>query len=104
MTLSLGIPGLHRDPSSAPSTEGRPDASGLVDRSGRVARDLRTADGIPRLVGIAVRDLGMRDIRFTGGEPLMRADLEEIGLDKCIALLSVRLTLTCPTVWLPSLV
>jgi cyclic pyranopterin phosphate synthase len=107
MTLSLGIPGLRRDPSSAPSTEGRPDASGLVDRFGRVARDVRisvtekcslrctycmpeaglpaiaardllTADEIARLVGIAVRDLGVHDIRFTGGEPLMRADLEEI--------------------------
>jgi cyclic pyranopterin phosphate synthase len=30
------------------------------------------------LVGIAVRDLGVRDVRFTGGEPLMRADLAEI--------------------------
>jgi cyclic pyranopterin phosphate synthase len=107
MTLSLGIPGIRRDPGSAPSTDGRPDVSGLVDRFGRVARDLRisvtekcslrctycmpeaglpaipasellTATEIARLVGIAVRDLGVRDIRFTGGEPLMRVDLEEI--------------------------
>jgi len=107
MTLSLGIPGIRRDPGVAPSIDGRPDASGLVDRFGRVARDLRisvtekcslrctycmpeaglpvipasellTADQIARLVGIAVRDLGVRDIRFTGGEPLMRADLDEI--------------------------
>ncbi len=107
MTLSLGIPGIRRDPSVAPSIDGRPDVAGLVDRFGRVARDLRisvtekcslrctycmpeaglpaiptsdllTPDEIARLVGIAVRDLGVRDVRFTGGEPLMRADLEEI--------------------------
>ncbi len=80
---------------------------GLVDRFGRTARDLRISvtekcslrctycmpeAGLPaiarsdlltpveiaRLVDIAVRDLGVRDIRFTGGEPLMRADLAEI--------------------------
>jgi cyclic pyranopterin phosphate synthase len=90
-----------------PSTIGRPDVTGLVDRHGRTARDLRvsvtekcslrctycmpeqglpaiarenllTATEIGRLVGIAVRDLGVRDIRFTGGEPLMRPDLVEI--------------------------
>ena len=98
---------MPRARSSAPSTEGRPDTDALVDRFGRVARDLRIsvtekcslrctycmpAEGLPaihrdnlltaaeiaRLVGIGVRDLGVTDIRFTGGEPLMRADLEEI--------------------------
>ncbi|MCC6855963.1 MAG: GTP 3',8-cyclase MoaA [Microbacteriaceae bacterium] len=107
MTLSLGLPGIRRDPGVPPSTDGRPDDSGLIDRFGREAHDLRvsitekcslrctycmpseglpaiardqllTAQEIARLVGIAVRDLGVRDIRFTGGEPLMRADLEEI--------------------------
>jgi cyclic pyranopterin phosphate synthase len=98
-----------------PSTEGRPDVPGLLDSFGRVARDLRvsitekcslrctycmpeqglpaiardkllTAPEIARLVGVAVRDLGVRDIRFTGGEPLMRADLEEIiGLSSAVA-------------------
>jgi cyclic pyranopterin phosphate synthase len=98
-----------------PSIEGRPDVPGLVDSFGRVARDLRvsitekcslrctycmpeqglpaiardkllTAPEIARLVGVAVRDLGVRDIRFTGGEPLMRADLEEIiGLSSAVA-------------------
>jgi len=44
-----------------------------------IAREnLLTADEIARLVGIGVRDLGIHDIRFTGGEPLMRADLAEI--------------------------
>ncbi|MDP3207607.1 MAG: radical SAM protein, partial [Rhodoglobus sp.] len=107
MTLSLGLPGVRRDPSEAPSTIGRPVSDALLDQFGREARDLRISvtekcslrctycmpeQGLPaipreqlltpaeiaRLVGIAVRDLGVRDIRFTGGEPLMRADLEEI--------------------------
>lgn len=105
--LALGIPMLRRDPALSPSTTGRPDVAGLVDRFGRTARDLRisvtekcslrctycmpeqglpniprenllTATEIARLVGIGVRDLGVHDIRFTGGEPLMRADLAEI--------------------------
>jgi len=48
--------------------------------------DLLTAVEIARLVGIGVRDLGVRDIRFTGGEPLMRNDLAEIiGLSSAVA-------------------
>ena len=107
MTLALGLPGIRRDPGETPSIAGRPDVPELVDPYGRTARDLRIsltsacslrctycmpAEGLPviprdelltaaeigRLVGIAVRDLGVRDIRFTGGEPLMRADLAEI--------------------------
>ncbi|MDJ0335847.1 GTP 3',8-cyclase MoaA [Salinibacterium sp. G-O1] len=115
MTLSLGLPAIRRDPASLPTTEGRPDASGLIDQHGRTARDLRISvtekcslrctycmpeAGLPaiarndlltpveiaRLVGIAVRDLGVHDIRFTGGEPLMRADLVEIiGLSSAVA-------------------
>ncbi|WP_019200804.1 GTP 3',8-cyclase MoaA [Tsukamurella sp. 1534] len=79
----------------------------LVDRYGRVARDLRVsltdrcnlrctycmpAEGLTwlqndhvlstpevnRLLTIAVRDLGITEIRFTGGEPLLRADLPAI--------------------------
>ncbi|GAB3132205.1 GTP 3',8-cyclase MoaA [Tsukamurella serpentis] len=79
----------------------------LVDRYGRVARDLRVsltdrcnlrctycmpAEGLPwlanehllsgaeigRLLTIAVERLGITEIRFTGGEPLLRADLEQI--------------------------
>ncbi|WP_369825324.1 GTP 3',8-cyclase MoaA [Frigoribacterium sp. MCBA15_019] len=82
-------------------------APGLLDRFGRTATDLRVsltdkcnlrctycmpAEGLPalpreqaldadeivRLVGIGVRDLGIRQVRFTGGEPLLRADLIDI--------------------------
>jgi cyclic pyranopterin phosphate synthase len=113
--IGLGIPGIRRAPSELPPTIGRPDVAGLIDRFGREARDLRvsitekcslrctycmpeaglppiarndllTAVEIARLVGIAVRDLGVRDVRFTGGEPLMRADLVEIiGLSSAVA-------------------
>ncbi|MGN6502458.1 MAG: GTP 3',8-cyclase MoaA [Pseudolysinimonas sp.] len=104
MTLMLGMPALRR---TAPSTEGRPETTALVDRFGRVARDLRIsitekcslrctycmpAEGLPsiprddlltaaeiaRLVRIGVRDLGITEVRFTGGEPLTRADLVDI--------------------------
>lgn len=108
----LGIPTVRE---SMPPTDGRPSHAGLIDRFGRVARDLRvsvtekcslrctycmpeqglapiaresllTAVEIARLVGIAVRDLGVRDIRFTGGEPLMRPDLAEIiALSRAVA-------------------
>ncbi|MBT1002711.1 GTP 3',8-cyclase MoaA [Paenarthrobacter sp. DKR-5] len=92
MTVPLGMP--------------RPDA-GLVDRFGRRATDLRisltdkcnlrctycmpaegldwlardqvlTAGEIARLVRIGVDSLGVRELRLTGGEPLVRADLVEI--------------------------
>jgi cyclic pyranopterin phosphate synthase len=106
-SIALGMPQLRRDPRALPPTDGRPDTPELIDRFGRVARDLRvsitekcslrctycmpeqglpeiarddllTADEIGRLVGIAVRELGVREVRFTGGEPLMRADLADI--------------------------
>jgi cyclic pyranopterin phosphate synthase len=80
---------------------------GLVDRYGRVATDLRvsltdrcnlrcsycmpaeglawlpkpellTDDEIIRLIGIAVSRLGVDEIRFTGGEPLLRPGLTAI--------------------------
>jgi cyclic pyranopterin phosphate synthase len=79
----------------------------LEDRYGRVATDLRvsltdrcnlrcsycmpaegldwlpgddvlTDDEVVRLVGIGVRQLGIRDVRFTGGEPLVRRGLVDI--------------------------
>jgi cyclic pyranopterin phosphate synthase len=85
----------------------RPAPLALADRHGRVATDLRVsltdrcnlrctycmpADGLPwlprdeildddeisRLIRIAVEMLGVRDVRFTGGEPLLRPGLEKI--------------------------
>ncbi|WP_183095215.1 GTP 3',8-cyclase MoaA [Nocardioides stalactiti] len=79
----------------------------LVDRYGRVATDLRVSltdrcnlrctycmpaegldwlpgddqlsdDEVVRLIGVAVQRLGVREIRFTGGEPLVRRGLVDI--------------------------
>jgi cyclic pyranopterin phosphate synthase len=81
-----------------------PGSGGLVDRHGRVATDLRvsltdrcnlrctycmppegldwlpkvevlTDDEIARLVRIGVEQLGIDEVRFTGGEPLLRPGL-----------------------------
>ncbi|MFI6129970.1 GTP 3',8-cyclase MoaA [Micromonospora sp. NPDC051141] len=89
----------------------------LTDRFGRVARDLRvsltdkcnlrctycmpaegltwlagpqllTDDEIVRLVGVAVRRLGVTEVRFTGGEPLIRPGLP--GIVAAVAALSPR--------------
>ncbi|WP_437178942.1 GTP 3',8-cyclase MoaA [Kineococcus endophyticus] len=85
----------------------RPATPDLLDRHGRTARDLRvsltdrcnlrchycmppeglpwlegpavlTDDEVVRLVRLAVRDLGVHEVRFTGGEPLLRKGLEDI--------------------------
>jgi cyclic pyranopterin phosphate synthase len=40
--------------------------------------ELLTDDELARLVGIAVRRLGITEIRFTGGEPLLRRGLPDI--------------------------
>ncbi len=82
-------------------------AAGLADGFGRVATDLRvsltdrcnlrcnycmpaegldwlptdqtlTDDEVVRLVRIGVEDLGIREVRFTGGEPLLRRGLTDI--------------------------
>ena len=79
----------------------------LIDSFGRIATDLRvsltdrcnlrctycmpaegldwlrsdallTAEEYIRLIGIAVTELGIRSVRFTGGEPLIYKDLERI--------------------------
>lgn len=84
-----------------------PAPSGLPDRYGRVATDLRVSltdrcnlrcsycmppEGLPwlptpsvltdaevvRLISVAVRLLGVQEIRFTGGEPLLRPGLVSI--------------------------
>jgi cyclic pyranopterin phosphate synthase len=118
--VALGLPRVR--PTGAPSTLGRPDTEALVDRYGRVAHDLRVsvtekcslrctycmpAEGLPaiprddlltpseigRLVGIGYR-LGIRDVRFTGGEPLMRPDLAEIVRRTRAAAPGVRISMT----------
>lgn len=117
---SLGIPVVRR---GLPNTDGRPDLPGLVDTFGRVARDLRISltekcslrctycmpeEGLPviansdlltpvevaRLVGIGANDLGIHEVRFTGGEPLMRADLVEIVKLSALAAPDVNLSMT----------
>jgi cyclic pyranopterin phosphate synthase len=40
--------------------------------------DLLTDDELVRLIGIAVRDLGVTEVRLTGGEPLLRRGLPGI--------------------------
>ncbi|GGO07263.1 GTP 3',8-cyclase MoaA [Micromonospora parathelypteridis] len=89
----------------------------LVDRFGRVARDLRVsltdkcnlrctycmpAEGLPwlagpelltdeevvRLVRVAVERLGVTEVRFTGGEPLIRPGL--LGIVAAVAALEPR--------------
>ncbi|PRY46406.1 cyclic pyranopterin phosphate synthase [Umezawaea tangerina] len=90
-----------------PDASTRPNTPGLVDRFGRVATDLRVSltdrcnlrctycmpaegldwlpqpevlsdDELARLLAIAVTRLGVTDVRFTGGEPLLRRGLEDV--------------------------
>ena len=104
--LDLGVPVVPA-PSDAPDASGRPRDRRLVDSWGRVATDLRvsltdrcnlrctycmpaegldwmpseqalTDDEVVRLVTLAVEQLGVQEIRFTGGEPLLRRGLEDI--------------------------
>ncbi|MEV4662603.1 GTP 3',8-cyclase MoaA [Micromonospora echinofusca] len=98
-------------------TAAPPTAGVLADRYGRVARDLRVSltdkcnlrctycmpaeglawlpgpqllgdDEIARLVGVAVRLLGVTEVRFTGGEPLIRPGL--VGIVAAVAALEPR--------------
>ena len=105
-TTELGLPAL-RTAHTAPRDPARPADPRLVDRFGRIATDLRIsltdrcnlrctycmpAEGLEwmprdeqltdaelvRLITIAVRDLGVHELRFTGGEPLLRRGLEDV--------------------------
>jgi cyclic pyranopterin phosphate synthase len=120
MSPSVALPAIGAVPS--PGT-------GLVDRFGRRAVDLRvsltercnlrctycmpaaglpvvptesmmTATEIERLVRIAALDLGVRKVRFTGGEPMLRKDLVDI-VRRCAAL-PVELSLTTNAIGLAS--
>jgi cyclic pyranopterin phosphate synthase len=104
MSISLGLPQVR---GGGPGPSGAPAGAGLLDRHGRRARDLRLsvidkcnlrctycmpAGGLPwlpaarlmspaeiaRIVDVGVRQLGITELRLTGGEPLVRADLEEV--------------------------
>ncbi|MEY2847895.1 MAG: molybdenum cofactor biosynthesis protein [Actinomycetota bacterium] len=115
MSVSLGIPVLRPAVPSAVERMPRPEGTpALLDTHGRTATDLRIsltdrcnlrctycmpAEGLPtkptaellqaaeiaRLVRIAVESLGVRQVRFTGGEPLLRKDLVDI-IAACAAL------------------
>ncbi|MGD9987351.1 GTP 3',8-cyclase MoaA [Pseudonocardia sp.] len=100
----LGLPALRTATTRDPA---RPADPRLVDSFGRVATDLRisltdrcnlrchycmpaegldwmpreeqlTDDELLRLITIAVTDLGVEELRFTGGEPLLRRGLENL--------------------------
>ena len=104
--VDLGVPRLRRPP-AADAGASRFSAGPLLDQHGRTARDLRVSltdrcnlrchycmppEGLPwlersrvldddeivRLIRVAVRDLGIHEVRFTGGEPLLRKGLERI--------------------------
>ena len=99
----MGGPGVPVTPDPA----GRGDSPHLIDRHGRRARDLRvsltdrcnlrctycmpaegldwqpagellTDDELVRVITVAVQRLGIQEIRFTGGEPLLRKGLAGI--------------------------
>jgi len=103
--VPMGLPGLRAG--VAASDPRRPADPRLVDRFGRVATDLRvsltdkcnlrcgycmpaegldwmpserllTDDEVLRLVRIGVEHLGITEVRYTGGEPLLRKGLESI--------------------------
>jgi cyclic pyranopterin phosphate synthase len=107
MTLTaLGVPTVPSRTDGA-AARGGPTSGPLLDTYGRVATDLRVsltdrcnlrcsycmpaegldwlpgeqllrADELARLMHIAVTRLGIRSVRFTGGEPLLSRHLEEV--------------------------
>nr|WP_016359469.1 GTP 3',8-cyclase MoaA [Paenarthrobacter nicotinovorans]CAD47958.1 molybdopterin cofactor synthesis protein moaA [Paenarthrobacter nicotinovorans] len=108
MTVQLGIPQPREGAGlSVPAARPAGAGVGLVDRYGRRATDMRlsltdkcnlrctycmpaeglewlskqavmSASEIVRIVGIGVGRLGVRELRLTGGEPLVRHDLVDI--------------------------
>ena len=109
MTTLLPYPRL-RHSGSAPAEPGERDQQVLADAYGRVATDLRisltdrcnlrctycmpvegldwlpradvlTDEEILRLITIGVKRLGIKTVRLTGGEPLLRKNLELLVAD-----------------------
>jgi cyclic pyranopterin phosphate synthase len=106
MTVTeLGVPSIRSATPVGPATPGMPATGPLLDTFGRAARDLRVsltdrcnlrctycmpAEGLDwmageellrpeelaRLLTIAVTRLGIGNVRFTGGEPLLSRNLE----------------------------
>jgi cyclic pyranopterin phosphate synthase len=106
--IALGIPrvGVAGTPTQADLSD-RADSPFLIDKHGRRARDLRVSltdrcnlrctycmpaeglnwqptdellsdDELVRVITVAVQRLGIEEIRFTGGEPLLRKGLPDI--------------------------
>ncbi|WP_026422960.1 GTP 3',8-cyclase MoaA [Actinokineospora inagensis] len=117
--VDLGIPRLRV---TAPSAD-RPDSPLLLDRFGRVATDLRVSltdrcnlrctycmpaaglDWMPRaemlsdaeigaVLRVAVRELGVTSVRFTGGEPTLRKGIEQIIADTAALAPRPRISMT----------
>ena len=116
--VSLGLPTVDRRTVDAPAVVAqRPADPFLIDQFGRRARDLRVSltdkcnlrctycmpaegldwmpsaqllsdDELVRLIRVAVDHLGVDEIRFTGGEPLLRKGI--VGLVEAVASLPSR--------------
>lgn len=108
MSVQLGMPQPREDAGlSVPAARPAGAGAGLVDRYGRRATDMRlsltdkcnlrctycmpaeglewlakqavmSAEEIVRIVRVGVEQLGVRELRLTGGEPLVRHDLVDI--------------------------
>jgi cyclic pyranopterin phosphate synthase len=118
--------------SPQPRNGARPTVPALVDRHGRVATDLRvsltdrcnlrcsycmppeglpwlpsadilTDDEVVRLVRIGVEHLGVDEVRFTGGEPLLRPGLVRIVAGSAALTPRPRLSLTTNAIGLTRL-
>lgn len=110
VALGLPVAGAANKGNVPSRDPARPASSALIDSHGRTATDLRisltdrcnlrctycmpaegldwmpdedllTREELGRLIRIAVTSLGVEELRFTGGEPLLRADLHQIVAD-----------------------
>ncbi len=106
MGIDLGIPQV-RAVVGGPLPAARPHTAGLVDGYGRVATDLRVSltdrcnlrctycmpeeglewmarsellddEELVRLISVAIERVGITEVRFTGGEPMLRRGLEDL--------------------------